>query len=811
MNSKFTEKAEKALNGTVAVAESFGHTYIGTEHVLLSLALEKLSCASVLLARCKVTDTRVSEAMREYAGVGAHTRLSAKDMTPRCRKAVEASYTVSRRFGSACIGTEHILFALLEEKDCVAVKLLRSLGTDLVNLKDELLTFLRTSEKVSRSEKSESAALGVLSQYGRNLNLDAQRGEIDPVIGREKETERLVRILCRKNKNNPCLVGEAGVGKTAIVEGLAAKIVNREVPPALAGKIVFSLDLGSVIAGTKYRGDFEERIRSIVTEAANNPQLLLFIDEIHTIVGAGSAEGAIDAANILKPELSRGRIRVIGATTPQEYRKYIEKDSALERRFQPLTVEEPTKDEALAILRGVCERYEKHHGVRIEDAALRAAVTLGDRYLPDRRLPDKALDLLDEACAKATVNTTAKEEKIMLSEEKLRQAAMQKEDAVRQGDFSLAYNLRDLEALCLQEISEEREKENLRENPPTVDEDAIRSVLTEMTGIPTSGLSEGVRYENLKEKLSEEIVGQPHAVRCVSDAILRRFSGIAERRRPIGVFLFLGESGVGKTALALALARALFPSENALIRYDMSEFSERHAVSKLIGSPPGYVGYGEGETLTERIRKHPFSVVLFDEIEKAHPEVLNLLLQVTDDGCLTDSTGRRVSFCNSCIIMTSNIGSEGHRAISVSGFSGDGGAADSDTLLKEYFRPEFINRLDEIVRFDPLDENTLAAIAKKKLEELSHRLAALGLRVLFSRDVSLFLARKSKKSGYGARPLARLITDRIENPISEKIAAHRIEKNTVLRVFLSGDEIVVEKEEEQEEQKESAAPLPLLP
>ncbi|HBJ18151.1 MAG TPA: ATP-dependent Clp protease ATP-binding subunit ClpC [Clostridiales bacterium] len=802
MNSKFTEKAEKALNGAVGVAESFGHTYIGTEHVLLSLALEKLSCASVLLARCKVTDTRVSEAIREYSGVGAHSRLTAKDMTPRCRRAVEASYTASQRFGAARIGTEHILFALLEEKECVAVKILRYLGTDLVNLKDELVTFLRTAEKVTQSTKSEAASLGILTQYARNLNLAAESGECDPVIGRERKIGRLVRILCRKSKNNPCLIGEAGVGKTAIVEGLAARIARREVPTQLFGKIILSLDLTSMVAGTKYRGDFEERIKNVIAEAAKNPQVILFIDEIHTIVGAGSAEGAIDAANILKPELSRGKIRVIGATTPQEYRKYIEKDAALERRFQPLTVEEPTKEEAMTMLRGVRERYEKHHGLHITDDALRAAVFLTDRYLPDRRLPDKALDLLYEACAKVTVELPDDEEKLKVSEEKLRQIEVQKEEAVKAQDFSLALSLKDLESLCRKEVSDERERALRRRAELSVGEDEIRAVLTEMTGIPASGLSEGIRYENIYRLLSEEIIGQPDAVKGVSDAILRHFSGITDPHRPIGVFLFLGDSGVGKTALAAALANALFPSEDSFLRYDMSEFSERHSVSKLIGSPPGYVGYEEGGTLTEKIRRHPFSVVLFDEIEKAHPEVRNLLLQIADDGSLTDSMGRRVSFRNACVIMTSNVGSDGYKNVNVSGFFADRPADDeNDSFLKGYFRPELINRIDAIIRFSPLDEEALTAIAEKKLAELSARLDAVGLTVTFAPEIAPYLAKKSKKSGYGARPLARLIVDRIENPLSEQIATGKIGKSAALRILCMDGEIKIEE----------ATEIPLLP
>lgn len=811
MNNKFTDKAEKALNGAVGVAESFGHTYIGTEHILLSLALEKLSCASVLLARCKVTEANVTDAIREYSGVGTHSRLSAKDMTPKCRKIVEASYTAARRFGATRIGTEHILFALLEEKECVAVKILRYLSVDLVALKDELVTFLRTTEKVSQNVKPEAPSLGVLTQYGRNLNLAAERGEIDSVIGRDKETERLIRILCRKNKNNPCLIGDAGVGKTAIVEGLAAKIVRREVPPALMEKIIFSLDLTSMVAGTKYRGDFEERIKSVISEVANNPQVVLFIDEIHTIVGAGSAEGAIDAANILKPELSRGKIRVIGATTPQEYRKYIEKDAALERRFQPLFVEEATKEEALAILHGVRERYEKHHGLTVTDDALRAAVALTVRYLPERRLPDKALDLLDEACAKLAVGHSYNHEKIKSAEEKLRQIEKQKAEAIQAQDFSLALNLKDFETLCRKELAKEAESEKAQRDSLSVGEREIRDVLTEMTGIPSAGLTENIRYENIKTALAEQIVGQADAVACVGDAILRHFSGIADPKHPIGVFLFLGESGVGKTALAIALAKALFPSEDSLIRYDMSEFSERHSVAKLIGSPPGYVGYDEGGTLTEKIRRRPFSVVLFDEIEKAHPEVVNLLLQIADDGSLTDSTGRRVSFRNACIILTSNVGTEGYRNVNVSGFSGmDSAEQATDTLLRGYFQPEFINRLDAIVRFRSLDEPALTEIAKRQVSELDARLRAIGLLFDISPEVYEFLVKKSKKHGFGARPLVRLIVDCIENPISEKLASHKFEGNASLRVFVKESAICVEEIRPEPEIPVTVSPAPVV-
>lgn len=743
MNGKFTEKAEKALNGAVSVAESFGHTYVGTEHILLSLAMEKLSCASVLLARGGITEAKIRETVRSVSGIGVHGHLSVKDMTPRCRKIVDASYRISLRYGGVCIGTEHVLLALLEEKDCVAVKIIRAVGADLVTLRDEVITFLRNAEKnIHASKTSAKPAAGILTQYGRCLNALAEAHKLESVIGRERETERLIRILLRKTKNNPCLIGEAGVGKTAIVEGLALRIVSGEVPQPLADKLLIALDLPSVIAGTKYRGDFEERIKSILAEASADERIILFIDEIHTLIGAGAAEGAIDAANILKPELSRGGIRVIGATTPREYRRSIEKDAALERRFQPLTVEEPSEEEALSILCGVKERYEAHHKLRISSEALRAAVRLSVRYLPERRLPDKALDLLDEACAKASV---------------------------------LRASMSDG-----------------REDGALLGEEDICAVMTEMTGIPSDGESAVCDLSSLAERLGKEVIGQDAAVRALSDAMRRRFSGISDKERPIGVFLFSGESGVGKTALAKALAHALFPAENALIRYDMSELSEPHSVAKLIGSPPGYVGYEESETLTEKIRRRPFSVVLFDEIEKAHPEVLGLLLQLTDDGTLTDASGRTASFCNACIILTSNIGGEGYRNVNVQGFSPVAGesAAARDRLLG-YLRPELIERLDAVIFFEPLSESALSEIAAMRLQSLAKRMESLGFSLSFSQEVVSYFAKKCKGMRGGARPLLRMIAKEAELPLAELLTAKRPCNGSVLLLEAGEGELPV--------------------
>ncbi|MBQ7315161.1 MAG: ATP-dependent Clp protease ATP-binding subunit [Clostridia bacterium] len=792
MGARFTEKAEKALNGAVGVACRLGHTYVGTEHMLLSLAEEELSCASVLLRKQGVTAKAIEKTIETYAGASKPTVLSSKHMTPRCRKMVEASYKVALKYGSGRIGTEHILFALLEERDCVGAKLLQCIGgCDVSVLKDEVLTFLRASAKGAEIYQASSpSAIPTLLKYGKNLSALAMQGKLNTVIGREAETERLIRILCRKNKNNPCLIGEAGVGKTAIVEGLATRIAEGNVPSLLIGKTVISLDLTSMIAGTKYRGDFEERIKAMLDEAVRTPSVILFIDEIHTIVGAGAAEGTIDAANILKPELSRGGIQLIGATTVQEYRKTIEKDAALERRFQPITVEEPDAQAALRILFGVRKTYEAHHSLRISDDALRACVWLSERYIQDRFLPDKALDLLDEACAQKNVVYNQKTENVVNLEEKIRQTEMQKEDAVRKQDFSLALSLKDLEVLYKDQLQKEREEEDSEKHTRTVSEEDIRAIVTEMTGIPIRGLQQELYVGDLHERLSSHIVGQERAVRAVSDAIVRSHAGLTDPKRPLGVFLFLGESGVGKTALAKALACELFSSEKFLIRYDMSEFSEAHTVSKLIGSPPGYVGYEEGGGLVEKIRRHPYSVVLFDEIEKAHAEVLNVLLQVTDDGTLTDASGRRVSFRHALIIFTSNIGSDGFRGQRTPGFLADEASSQYRQYverLKRHFPIEWINRMDDLILFSPLSEEDLVVITKKRLEDLSARAERMGLHLFVDDRVIRLLARVSLESGLGARPLARQVTERIETPLSKKLVDGELHPGNDVYVSTSDD------------------------
>lgn len=794
MSSKFTEKAEKALNRAIAIAEEFQHGYIGSEHILQSLADEDGSCAANILIKNGVTKEKLHEKLSHLAKPEEKIALTVQNLTPRARKIIEAAYKSSLKYAAARIGTEHILLAILEEKECIAIKILYAIGADVIAIKDEVVTLLRGGEKAAGSTRQEGEHSRMqLYKYGKDLTAYAASGRSDPVIGRERETERLIRILCRKTKNNPCLIGEAGVGKTAIVEGLAQRIARGDVPQLLSDRIVFSLDLTAIVAGTKYRGDFEERIKNVIGEVVKDPRVILFIDEIHTIVGAGSAEGAIDAANILKPELSRGGLRLIGATTLDEYRKYIEKDAALERRFQPLQVEEPTVDAAIAILQGVRRKYEEHHALRISDAALRACVTLSKRYIQDRFLPDKALDLLDEACAKVNVRTHQKSNQFRELEEKIRQIEKQKEDAVQEQEYTLAISLRDLELLYRTQLEEEGRRCRAADGEePTVRVEDVKAIVTEVTGIAVDGLRESVNDRALRERLMHHVIGQERAVTLLSDAILRNRAGIADPTRPIGVFLFLGESGVGKTALAKALAQELFSSEGALLRYDMSEFSEPHSVSKLIGSPPGYIGYQEGGSLTERIRRRPYSVVLFDEVEKAHSDVLNLLLQIADDGFLTDAGGRRVNFRNCCIIMTSNVGADGFRSGGM-GFLAGGEIAPTDRevlrTLKRTFRTEFINRIDEVILFSPLSESVMIEIAKKKIAHLAQRMQEFGIRLQYAEDVSMHLAKRSKTEGMGARPLTRLITDAIETPVSAGIVEKEIARGDRIMLYVEGDEI----------------------
>lgn len=773
MSNRFTEKAEKALNNAQKSAESYGHTYIGTEHLLLALSIDSLSCSFNILAKCGITKEQIEGGIKEYSGIGVKSILTSKDMTPRCRKVIENSYKNMLKYSSQKIGTEHILMAILEEKDSVAVKILEFCNTDIITLKDELITFLRTSDRITSKKHNDGTEH--LSQYGKNLTKLAKEGKLDPVIGRDNETNRLIRILSRRTKNNPCLIGEAGVGKTAIVEGLARRIADGKVPDTLKEKTIYSVDLTSMIAGAKYRGDFEERIKSIIAEASKNRSVMLFIDEIHTIVGAGSAEGAIDAANILKPELARSNIQLIGATTLAEYRKHIEKDPALERRFQPLLVEETSTDATLKILQELKPSYEKHHSVIIDDDAIISAVKLSQRYIQDRYLPDKALDLLDEACAKVSLKNAIENNISHFLEENIRQITEKKENAVKKKDFDLAENLHEREAEYIKKLQKVTNGYSDSFETMHVTENDIKQIVTEMTGIALSNLNETYSFKDFKELLAKEIVGQNKAIEILSSAVLRSKVGLYDPKRPKGVFLFLGESGVGKTALGYALSKALFSEKESLIKLDMSEFGEKHSVSKIIGSPPGYVGYDEGGALCEKIRRHPYSVVMFDEIEKASAEVLNLLLQIMDEGVLTDSTGRKVSFKDAYIIMTSNIGADGLNKSNHPGFIESGDNSEHSLViekLKQYLKPEFINRIDEIIPFSKLSDESLAKIADKLLQKLKKRLEAIGVNFIYTFEVCEYIAKKGKENGFGARPISRLIAQEIENRLTFILLEH---------------------------------------
>lgn len=772
MSNRFTEKAEHALNNAIKTAEQLGHTYIGSEHILLSLAKEEHSTSSIILLKFGITGTILEDTIKEYSGVGQKSALSPKDMTPCCKKIVENSYKISVRYGAIKIGTEHILLSIMEEKNSVALKLLGLKGADVVGITDEVQTLLRTVERNSAKNKSQNdTAQTPLKQYGKNLTAMALEGKIDPVIGREQETERVIRILSRKTKNNPCLIGEAGVGKTAIIEGLAHRIARKEVPLSLMNKELISIDLTSMVSGTKYRGDFEERIKATLNEVINSKNIILFIDEIHTIVGAGAAEGAIDAANILKPQLSRGEIQLIGATTFREYHKYIEKDAALERRFQPITIEEPSEDETMQIIMGVKERYEKHHNVLIKDDAIRASVALSNKYIKERFLPDKALDIIDEACAKISFKNYSNTKEI---------------------DFEL-FNMKQNSQFSASK-SEERDNKIAVYTPesiPCVTEKEIKEIINEMTGIPISGIGKGIQYEELKKSLEKKIIGQSKAIDVLCEAVMRSELGINSPDRPKGVFLFLGSSGVGKTELAKSLAENLFFNKNSFFAFDMSEFSEKNSVNKFIGSPPGYVGYEEGGNLTEKIRRHPYSVILFDEIEKAHNDVLDLFLQIADSGTLTDAQGKSVNFKNCYIILTSNIGSKNNEK-SVGFVKSDSESKERiREMLKEHFRVEFINRIDEIVLFSPIDTSTMTEIAERKLYELSERLKRIGISVSFTPDVAIFLAEKCTDENFGVRELIRLITNKIENKISSYVLGSNRKSGHTLLISLENNEIIV--------------------
>lgn len=798
--NSFTTKANEVLNLAIKSAQAYGHNYIGTEHILIGL----LSTDSTIpaLTNNNITYDGVDRLIREEIGVGNPTSLTPDDFTPRAKRIIEISFQIARTMRNSYVSVEHLLAALLKEDDSYAVKFINELGTDSQRVFDDLISDLSSnsydSNPQSSSKKKGKSKTPTLDEFGKNLTEFAKQGKIDPVIGREKEIERVIQILSRRNKNNPCLIGEPGVGKTAIAEGLALKIVNGEVPEMLANKTIYSLDLTSMVAGTKYRGDFEERIKKAMDEVKDNKDVILFIDEIHNIMGAGAAEGAVDAANILKPSLARGEIQVIGATTISEYRKNIEKDAALERRFQPVTVGEPTEEETVEILKGLRDKYEAHHKVKITDDAINSAVKLSSRYINDRFLPDKAIDLIDEAASVVRLNAYTLPQNLKDMEEEIKRLNAEKQDAVNNQKFEEAAKIRDkaneLNKLLDDEKSKWRNSSN--HDVKAVSSEEIAQVVSQWTGVPVNQLTkeESERLLNMEKILHERIVGQDKAVSTISKAIRRGRVGLKNPNRPIGSFIFLGPTGVGKTELCKSLAEAMFGDENAIIKLDMSEYMEKHTVSKLIGAPPGYVGFDEGGQLTEKIRRKPYSVVLFDEIEKAHPDVFNMLLQILEDGVLTDSQGRKVSFKNAIIIMTSNVGASKitDEKLALGFVQEDGKKLSIEDLvmpdLKKTFKPEFLNRLDDIIVFNQLDQNDIEEIAKRMLKSLKKRTADLGIELDFTDNAITELAKEGFDKTYGARPLRRAIQSKIEDRLSELILDKTIGEGSKCTVDFSDGE-----------------------
>ncbi|MBQ3284356.1 MAG: ATP-dependent Clp protease ATP-binding subunit [Ruminococcus sp.] len=780
----FTEKANKALNLAIESAEQLGCDYIGSEHILLGLCREESGVAYTALRDAGVTAEKLENLMQSEDSI---VSLNPNDFTPRTKRVMQTAMMYSARTGSGYVGTEHLLIALLSDRDSYAIRYLSQLGVTPQMVADRMSANLENEDagniSPNRSSNSQPADSDskTLDSFSRDLTQAAKNGEIDPVIGREEEIRRIIQILSRRTKNNPCLIGEPGVGKTAIAEGLALKIANGEVPEHLRDKRIVALDLTGMIAGTKYRGEFEDRIKNAIDEVKKSKNIILFIDELHTIIGAGSAEGSADAANILKPSLARGDFQVIGATTLEEYRKYIEKDAALERRFQPVTVGEPSEEDAIAILKGLRDRYEAHHKVKITDEAIEAAVKLSSRYIADRFLPDKAIDLVDEAASKVRLNALTYPNEIKDLEAELEKLESEKTAAISEQDFERAAQLRDEQKNVTEQLEKAKsgwEKSNKEASHEVTAQD-IAAIVSSWTKIPVVELTreESDRLLNMEKILHERVIGQDEAVSAVARAIRRGRVGIKDPKRPTGSFIFLGPTGVGKTELCKALAQAMFGDENAMLRLDMSEYMEKHTVSRLVGSPPGYVGYDEGGQLTEAVRRKPYSVVLFDEIEKAHPDVFNMLLQILEDGRLTDSQGRTVDFKNTVIIMTSNVGARRlteHQ--NTLGFDGDGEDNDNVNVrelvlgeLKQVFRPEFLNRVDDIIVFNKLTKDEIEQIARLMLNTLQKRLSDLGVTVTFTDKAVEKIADEGFDDTYGARPLRRAITTNIEDKLSERM------------------------------------------
>ncbi|MBQ8837054.1 MAG: ATP-dependent Clp protease ATP-binding subunit [Clostridia bacterium] len=812
MTNRFTEKAQNALNNALAIAREMGHTYVGSEHLLVGLCSEETGVAARILTARGVTKEKVASTIASNMGTGTPTNINASDLTPRTKQIIEMSAYESSRYGHGYIGTEHILLALISEGGCVANKILAALGVDINELKNDVISYLEGMElgnndsaplgKTSKNKTSDIKDCPTLSSYGKDLTALAKAGKTDPIIGRDNETERVIQILARRTKNNPCLIGEPGVGKTAVVEGLAQRIADGNVPEMLADKKIVTLDISSMIAGAKYRGEFEERLKNVMNEVSKKTDIILFIDEIHTLVGAGAAEGAMDAANILKPALSRGEIQIIGATTINEYRQNIEKDAALERRFQSVMVGEPTAEEALQILKGLRDKYEAHHKLKISDEALEAAVNLSTRYINDRYLPDKAIDLVDEAASRLRISNFTSPPDIKEIEKKIDDLRRSKEEAIKAQNFEEAAKLRDEEHKLTEKLESQKATwEKSRDTSTlTVTKENVADIVTAWTGIPVKQLEseESKKLLNLDKILKEKIIGQDKAVDAVAKAIRRGRMGLKDPGRPLGSFIFLGPTGVGKTELTKALAKVMFGDENAMIRVDMSEFMEKHSVSKLIGSPPGYVGYDEGGQLTEKIRRKPYSVVLFDEIEKAHPDVFNIMLQILDDGILTDSQGRKVDFKNTVIIMTSNVGAsaltEKTKSLGFTSSESEQSSIESNVMqaLKGTFRPEFLNRLDEIIVFNRLGDSDIKKIATLMLDELKKRIGNIGVNITFDETLVEFVAKKGFDEIYGARPLRRAITSLVEDSFSEAMLEGKFKAGDSVTAKVVDDKVVYE-------------------
>ena len=816
---KFTKRAEKAIQISNEIAIELGHNYIGTEHLLYGLSKEDSGVASKVLENQNINSDSILEQIKELIGVNEkeeNNQNNTVGFTPRTKRVIENAFLEAKKLGTDYIGTEHLLIGIMRESDSVAVRIMLELNVNPQKLYNEIIKVINEEDSLSNKAKSNpSSKYGqssfnqtqTLNQFSSDLTKQALDGKLDPVIGRKDEIDRVIQILSRRMKNNPCLIGEPGVGKTAVVEGLAQKIVTEDVPELLKGKRVVNLDISSMVAGSKYRGDFEDRIKKCLNEVKKVGDVILFIDEIHTIVGAGSAEGAVDAANILKPLLARGEVQVVGATTLNEYRKYIEKDSALERRFSPVTVAEPTAEDTIKILQGISDKYEAHHNVKITEEAIKSAVDLSVRYINDRFLPDKAIDLIDEAASKVRMRTYTQPDSIKKLEEEISKLEQEKEDAVKAQEFEKAASIRDKARIKKEKLEKEKQKWESKNSKSVINltQEDIAEVISSWTRIPVQKLTqdENDKLKNLEKTLHQRVIGQNEAVEAVAKAIRRGRVGLKDPNRPIGSFLFLGPTGVGKTELSKALAESLFGKEDSMIRIDMSEYMEGHSVSKLIGSPPGYVGFDEGGQLTEKIRRKPYSVILFDEIEKAHPDVMNMLLQILDDGRLTDSQGRTVNFKNTVIIMTSNVGARLITDKTTLGFTANANKQDEtqkeyentkkDVMgeLKRQFRPEFINRIDEIIVFHKLNDEDIKQIIDIMLNNVTKRMQEKDISLEIDSSVKGLIAKKGIDKSYGARPLKRAIQNILEDKIAEFILDEIIKPNKKFVIEASGDEIIV--------------------